>query len=388
MKLNYGAASFATTARWLAISAMCATVAACGTTQAVPKKKSHGKEYFSESEYGVKASPRVANGNNIPKGGGRYMVGDPYVVKGKMYYPKEDYSYNKVGIASWYGSAFHGRLTANGEVYDQMHLSAAHPTFPLPSYARVTNTENGSSVIVRVNDRGPYHEGRIIDLSNKTASMLDLQHSGTGNVRVQYVGRAPLDGHDMPYLMASYVPKGSRIPGVYPGEGQIATGVMVASNSKKITGDQLQSLGDYSSPSPANVPVPFSSTAYAGSTPSAKYPGSTQSAKYNAAPAPQLAPVPMQAPAGGHFLTPPPAFANGGQGMEQMVVLPEIGPIPNERPNGWSKGTSLAMNYQEEATTVTVPLAFDAVMVRNDGLTQESILASFKRQNGGSAKAR
>lgn len=391
MKLNYGAASFATTARWLAISAMCATVAACGTTQAVSKKKSHGKEYFSESEYGVKASPRVANGNNIPKGGGRYMVGNPYVVKGKMYYPKEDYSYNKVGIASWYGSAFHGRLTANGEVYDQMHLSAAHPTFPLPSYARVTNTENGSSVIVRVNDRGPYHEGRIIDLSNKTASMLDLQHSGTGNVRVQYVGRAPLDGHDMPYLMASYIPKGSRIPGVYPGGGQIATGVMVASNSKKITGDQLQSLGDYSSPSPANVPVPFSSTAYAGSTPSAKYPdakypGSTQSARYNAAPAPQLAPVPTQAPAGGHFLTPP-AFANGGQAMQQMVVLPDIGPIPYERPNGWSKGTSLAMNYQE-AAVVNVPLAFDAVMVRNDGLTQESILASFKRRNGGAAKAR
>jgi rare lipoprotein A len=191
--------------------------------------------------------------------------------------------------------------------------------------------------------------------------------------------------------MASYVPKGSRIPGVYPGGGQIATGVMVASNSKKITGDQLQSLGDYSSPSPASVPVPFSSTAYAGSTPSAKYPGakypgSTQSAKYNAAPAPQLAPVPMQAPAGGHFLTPP-AFANGGQAMQQMVVLPDIGPIPYERPNGWSKGTSLAMNYQE-AVVVNVPLAFDAVMVRNDGLTQESILASFKRQNGGAAKAR
>jgi rare lipoprotein A len=96
----------------------------------------------------------------------------------------------------------------------------------------------------------------------------------------------------------------------------------------------------------------------------------------------------MQAPAGGHFLTPPPAFTNGAQTMEQMVVLPEIGPIPFERPNGWSKGTSLAMGYQEEARTVNVPLAFDAVMVRNDGLTQESILASFKRQNGGSAKAR
>ncbi|MBB3464838.1 septal ring lytic transglycosylase RlpA family protein [Rhizobium sp. BK377] len=375
MKLNYGAASFATAARWLALSAVCATVAACGTTQAVPKKKSHGKEYFSESEYGVKASPRVANGNNIPKGGGRYMVGDPYVVKGKMYYPREDYSYNKVGIASWYGSAFHGRLTANGEVYDQMHLSAAHPTFPLPSYARVTNVETGSSIIVRVNDRGPYHEGRIIDLSNKTASMLDLQHSGTGKVRVQYVGKAPLDGHDMPYLMASYVPKGSRLPGIYPGGGQIATGVMVASNSKKITGDQLQSLGGYSDPSPDSVPVPFSSAAYAGNSPSAKY---------NATPAP--APMPMRAPAGGHFLQPPPAFSNGVQAMEQAVILPEIGPIPFERPNGW-KGASLAMNYQE-AVTVKVPLAFDAVMVRNDGLTQESILASFKRQNGGSAKAR
>ncbi|KAF5883134.1 MULTISPECIES: septal ring lytic transglycosylase RlpA family protein [Rhizobium] len=361
MKLDYGAASFATTARWLAISAMCATVAACGTTQAVPKKKSHGKEYFSESEYGVKASPRVATGNNIPKGGGRYIVGNAYEVKGKWYYPKEDFAYNKVGVASWYGSAFHGRLTANGEVYDQMHLSAAHPTFPLPSYARVTNLESGSSVIVRVNDRGPYHEGRIIDLSNKTADMLDLQHSGTGKVRVQYVGRARMDGHDMPYLMASYAPKGSRIPGVNP-EGQIATGVMVASNSRKITRDQLQSSEDYETP--ANVPVPRSATSYAGSTPSAHN---------NAAGAAATA----QAPAA-HVLVAPtaPSFNNGAQAMDQMVVLPEIGPMPYERPQN-----SLALGYQnEEVKTVTVDLAFDAVMVRNDGLTQESILASAKRQ--------
>ncbi|WP_027684648.1 septal ring lytic transglycosylase RlpA family protein [Rhizobium leguminosarum] len=366
MKLEYGAASFATTARWLAISAMCATVAACGTTQAVPKKKSHGKEYFSESEYGVKASPRVATGNNIPKGGGRYIVGNPYEVKGKWYYPKEDFAYNKVGVASWYGSAFHGRLTANGEVYDQMHLSAAHPTFPLPSYARVTNLESGTSVIVRVNDRGPYHEGRIIDLSNKTADMLDLQHSGTGKVRVQYVGRARMDGHDMPYLMASYVPKGSRIPGVNP-EGQIATGVMVASNSRKITRDQLQSSEDYETP--ANVPVPMSATSYAGSTPSARY---------NAAPAaaPALAPA-------AHVLVAPsaPSFNNGAQAMDQMVVLPEIGPMPYERPQN-----SLALGYQnEEVKTVTVDLAFDAVMVRNDGLTQDSILAAAKRHQAKSA---
>ncbi|MGZ2483529.1 rare lipoprotein A [Rhizobium pisi] len=364
MKLEYGAASFATTARWLAISAMCATVAACGTTQAVPKKRAHGKEYFTESEYGVKASPRVATGNNIPKGGGRYMVGNPYEVKGKWYYPKEDFAYNKVGVASWYGSAFHGRLTANGEVYDQMHLSAAHPTFPLPSYARVTNLENGSSIVVRVNDRGPYHEGRIIDLSNKTADMLDLQHSGTGKVRVQYVGRARMDGHDMPYLMASYAPKGSRLPGINP-EGQIATGVMVASNSRKITRDQLQSAEDYET-QPANVPVPMSATSYAGSTPSARY---------NAAPA--LAPA-------AHVLVAPSApTGNGMQAFDQMIVLPEIGPMPYERPYG---GASLALGYQnEEVRTVTVDLAFDAVMVRNDGLTQESILASAKRQQAKSA---
>ncbi|WP_183756898.1 septal ring lytic transglycosylase RlpA family protein [Rhizobium sp. BK181] len=358
MRRECGAASFATGMRWVGLSLICATVTACGTAP-TPTKRTHGKEYFSEKEYGVKASPRVATGNNIPKGGGRYMVGDPYVVKGKWYYPKEDFAYNKVGIASWYGSAFHGRLTANGEVYDQMHLSAAHPTFPLPSYARVTNTENGASVIVRVNDRGPYHEGRIIDLSNKTADMLDLQHSGTGNVRVQYVGRARMDGHDMPYLMASYVPKGSRIPGINPGGGQIASGVMVASNSKRITADQLQGFGGFT-PDPENVPVPVSATSYAGSTPSAR----------NAAPIP----TPMPSPSFGGVAP----LAEPGAGP--MVVLPEFGPFPYERPNGGSLG-SLAMGYQDVGVkTVTVELAFDAVMVRNDGLTPDSILASFKRQ--------
>lgn len=343
--------------RWVGLSLISVMVAACGTAPTTTAKRTHGKEYFSEKEYGVKASPRVANGKNIPKGGGRYLVGNPYVVKGKTYYPKEDFSYNKVGIASWYGSAFHGRLTANGEVYDQMSISAAHPTFPLPSYARVTNVENGSSIIVRVNDRGPYHEGRIIDLSDKTADMLDLRRSGTGNVRVQYVGKARMDGYDMPYLMASYVPKGSRIPGVSPGEGQIASGVMVASNSKRITRDEIQSFGGFTPPAEDSVPVPRSATSYAGSTPSEPYAAAV--------------PTPLRTP----------SFDNAAPAsFDEVVVLPEVGPYPYERPYGWQQG-SMVMGYQEEGVkTVAVGLAFDAVMVRNDGLTEESILASFKRQ--------
>ena len=222
---------------------MCATMASCASTKTAeaPKKKSQSKEYFAESEYGVKASPRVvSDGRPVPKGGGRFMVGQPYEVKGKTYVPKEDANYNKSGLASWYGSAFHGRLTANGEVYDSSHLSAAHPTFPLPSYARVTNIDTGSSVVVRVNDRGPYHPGRIIDVSDKTAEMIDIKQTGTGRVNVQYMGRARMDGEDMPFLMASYVRKGDRLPSFNPG-GQIATGVMVASNQP--LGDQLQSYG-------------------------------------------------------------------------------------------------------------------------------------------------
>lgn len=368
MKFEIRSAALATGLRWCAISVMCATAAACGTTGSVKQTK-RPKEYFSEKEYGVKASPRVATGNNIPKGGGRYLVGQPYQVRGKWYYPREDFSYDKAGIASWYGSAFHGRLTANGEVYDQMHLSAAHPTFPLPSYARVTNLENGSSVIVRVNDRGPYHEGRIIDLSNKTADMLDLQHSGTGKVRVQYAGRARMDGHDMPYLMASYVKKGDRFPRLNP-EGQIATGVMVASNQSM--GDQLQSLGGAMAPIPQNVPVPAPapiavSTAYAGKTPSASYT--------------LVAPAPVPA---------------GIQAFGEFAVLPDIGPVPYERPYYSpgavpmaSKMSPLVAGYQEEPVkTVFVDLAFDAVMVRNDGLTQESILASAKRRHGAEAQSR
>ncbi|MVA97830.1 septal ring lytic transglycosylase RlpA family protein [Nitratireductor sp. CAU 1489] len=184
------------------------------------------KEYFSESEYGVKASPKVSmKRSGLKRGGGRDQTGKPYKVRGKWYYPKEDPDYVKVGAASWYGSAFHGRLTANGEVYDMTHLTAAHPTMPLPSYARVTNMKNGSSVVVRVNDRGPFAHGRVIDLSKRAAEMLDYTHSGVAKVKVEYVGRAPLHGQDDQYLMASYRPGDQD-----GGPEEISPGVMIAMN--------------------------------------------------------------------------------------------------------------------------------------------------------------
>jgi rare lipoprotein A len=167
-----------------------------------------GKEYFSEKEYGVKASPRVVQpGQPVPKGGGRYVTGKPYKVKDQWFYP-DDPRHVEVGMASWYGSAFHGRLTANGEVYDIDGLTAAHPTMPLPSYARVTNLRNGRSMIVRVNDRGPFLHGRVMDLSQRVAEMLDTRRHGVAKVKVQYIGPARLDGLDEPMLLASYDPGG------------------------------------------------------------------------------------------------------------------------------------------------------------------------------------
>ncbi|RIK97641.1 MAG: septal ring lytic transglycosylase RlpA family lipoprotein [Proteobacteria bacterium] len=157
-----------------------------------------------DPKYGVSASPRVvAFGQPVPKGGGTYRVGKPYVVGGRMYVPKEDRNYRAEGIASWYGDAFHGRLTANGEVFDMASLSAAHPTMPLPSYARVTNLRNGRSLVVRVNDRGPYHGNRVIDVSNRAAKLLDFTSRGVAQVRVEYVGPAPLEGSDDRQLMAT-----------------------------------------------------------------------------------------------------------------------------------------------------------------------------------------
>ncbi len=149
-----------------------------------------------DSGLGVSSSPRVASSGNIPKGGGVYKVGRPYRVGGRWYHPHENPNYDRVGTASWYGTAFHGRRTANGEVYDMSALTAGHPTLPLPSYAYVTNIQNGRTVLVRINDRGPYAKDRLIDLSYQTARTLGFHQHGLARVRVRYAGRAPLNGDD------------------------------------------------------------------------------------------------------------------------------------------------------------------------------------------------
>lgn len=135
-------------------------------------------------------------GQPVPKGGGVYKVGSPYQIDGRWYTPREDPNYDRVGTASWYGELFHGRRTANGEIYDMTALSAAHPTLPMPVYVRVTNLANGRWLVVRVNDRGPYARDRIIDLSARAAELLGFREQGTAPVRVTYLGRAPLNGDD------------------------------------------------------------------------------------------------------------------------------------------------------------------------------------------------
>ncbi len=138
----------------------------------------------------------VDYGQTVPKGGGHYKVGRPYQIANKWYRPRVDTRYDRVGMASWYGDLFHGRKTANGEVFDMDALTAAHPTLPLPTLVEVTNLSNKRTVIVRVNDRGPYRHNRLIDLSRKAALILGFKKNGTARVRVKYIGRAPMNGDD------------------------------------------------------------------------------------------------------------------------------------------------------------------------------------------------
>ena len=134
--------------------------------------------------------PDVSSSVSLPSGNGVYKIGEPYEQAGVWYYPQEQPDYDETGIASWYGGDFHGHRTANGEVFDANALTAAHPTLPMPVNVRVTNLENGKSLVLRVNDRGPFKHGRIIDVSQHAAQLLGFYGKGTAKVRVTYLARA------------------------------------------------------------------------------------------------------------------------------------------------------------------------------------------------------
>ncbi len=159
--------------------------------------------------------PSQATGPSAPAssaGQGEYKVGKPYQVGGIWYVPREQPAYDQTGTASWYGEQFHMKATANGEIFDMAQVSAAHTTLPLPSLVEVTNLDNGRTLVVRVNDRGPYIGDRIIDLSREAARQLGYDRQGLANVRVRYVGPAPLLGSDGSVRYANAKPLSTRMP--------------------------------------------------------------------------------------------------------------------------------------------------------------------------------
>lgn len=232
----YGDSGHRGFARASAVAFGCLLLANCSSSSKLTSKV--------DPKYGVSASPRVVEtGQPVPKGGGVYRVGKPYTVGGREYVPEENQRYRNEGLASWYGDDFHGRLTANGEIYDMEAISAAHPTLPLPSYVRVTNLSTHKSLVVRVNDRGPYHANREIDLSSKAADLLGFRHQGTAKVRVEYVGTAPLAGSDDRQLMAT-LRHGAPAPAP----------VMVASNNRYLPNFGHTALRGTNTPLPQERP--------------------------------------------------------------------------------------------------------------------------------------
>jgi len=169
-----------TTIRFSLTASLALLAAACSTAPKPPPA--------------VPTTPAVT----VPPNAGVYKIGQPYQVDSVWYYPREQPDYDETGIASWYGPTFYGRNTANGEVYDGNALTAAHKTLPMPVNVRVTNLDNGKSLVVRVNDRGPYARGRIIDLSKRAAELLDVVQTGTARVRVTYLSRADINGGPPP----------------------------------------------------------------------------------------------------------------------------------------------------------------------------------------------
>src|ERR1700689_3546152 len=300
-------------------------LAGCAPPPAPHVSYSHGHEHFSQSKYGHASRKVVADGEAVPRGGGQYLVGRPYTVAGKRYYPAENPSYTAVGMASWYGAAFHGRRTANGEVYDMASLSAAHPTMPLPSYARVTNLGNGYSVIVRVNDRGPYHGGRVMDVSSRVAEVLDMKAMGTARGKVEYVGPAPMEGSDDSQLLASLRTDGSPASMIgYPAP------VMVAAAETQTIFSFFSGRGAQQTAPPPPEPVQVASRPAPAPEPEpVRVAAVAEAPAAETAPTPEAAPVAIRQPHGAVPLPPSRPFDLGSN--RSNLVVAAVATSPGER---------------------------------------------------------
>lgn len=204
--------------------------------------------------------------------GGIYKVGNPYKIAGKWYYPKEDYSYSEIGTASWYGEDFNGKPTANGERYNMNTLTAAHRTLPLPSIVRVTNLQNGRSIILRVNDRGPYVKDRIIDLSKRGAQLLGYMGQGTTRVKVEVLPKESKALKEALLNLSSpsgkaLAAKSTPAPSLYESSAErieISEHVAEQANVYASAGDKTYSTGTYTPTGTTAEPAVYGSAASSG----------------------------------------------------------------------------------------------------------------------------
>ncbi len=221
----------------------------------------------AETTFAVNAAKEATASSNRQQG--IYKVGEPYQINGVWYHPAEDYNYDETGIASYYGGEqtgvnFHGRLTANGEVYDMNSLTAAHRTLPMPCLVRVTNLENGRAIVVRVNDRGPYARGRIIDMSRRAAQLLGYEGVGTARVRVQILAQESRQLKEA--MLRGAAPPGTEYVAAVP-VGAVQSNELApppgARNAGLVTGDALPPPSATLGPA-TNAPPPSSKSAKRG----------------------------------------------------------------------------------------------------------------------------
>jgi rare lipoprotein A len=240
----------------MALALVASSLAACSTSEPV---RTLSSPLASTPVIPISAPRPPEDLTPVAKGGGSYKLGRPYELNGRTYVPAEDPNYRSEGIASWYGPDFHGKPTANGETFDMNGISAAHPTLPMPSYLRVTNLANGRSIIVRINDRGPYAKERVTDLSIGAAKALGFYDAGLARVRIEYVGRAPLGGSDDRMLLAT-LRNGSPAP--VPSLARVAAAAPFALPSGKekasvrVGADRPLALGAPSTGTPQRSPAP------------------------------------------------------------------------------------------------------------------------------------